>query len=396
MKTLFMILIPLVGSLAAGAQPTEADKGLLLTYFQNQQFPEAASYIASLRKAHPEDRHLTSLLGYAYYQAGNLTGAATCFQGLYGSDSTDAAALRYLGAIAVAEGNKADALKYYCTLAGLKPGVVSTYKQLAELWMRMGNQDAACYYYRLAYQAGGQHDPEIVSGLASGLVTQELFRRGDSILDAALAEDSAQGEVLKTRIWSAYKQKHYTKIFPLVDKLQQMQDISLAPFLYAAIGYYQLHRYKECENTCAVMILNHVNSRSVLYLLALAYKEEKKYHLSLLTLDECIGDALSADADGYFSAKGSIYETLKQNRQAIREYDTAYYLFKNPLQLYNKARIYDTELKSPRTALRYYRLYRAGRKDTVITEEAAAMKYTAARIKQLESWEAAGRKTATP
>jgi hypothetical protein len=144
------------------------------------------------------------------------------------------------------------------------------------------------------------------------------------------------------------------------------------------------------------MILNHVNSRSVLYLLALAYKEEKKYHLSLVTLDECIGDALSSDADSYFSAKGSIYETLNQNREAIREYDTAYYLFKNPLQLYNKARIYDTELKSPRTALRYYQLYRAGRKDTVITEEAAAMKYTAARIKQLENWEAASRKTATP
>ena len=117
---------------------------------------------------------------------------------------------------------------------------------------------------------------------------------------------------------------------------------------------------------------------------------------TLLTLDECIGDALSSDADSYFSAKGAIYETLNRNREALQEYDTAYYIFKNPLQLYNKARIYDTELKSPRTALRYYRLYRAGRKDTVITAEAAAMKYTADRIKQLESWEAAGRKTATP
>lgn len=391
MKTFLIVLLLLAGIGGVQAQSAEPDNGLLLSYFQQQQFDQAARYLESLEAAHPGDRHLVSMLGYAYYKAGDLTRASGCFQHLYDTDSSDLTACQYLGTIHFLKGDKIGALGYFCRLTELKPDVPAYHKQLAKLWITLGNAAAACYHYGLAYRSGGQRDPEVVSGFASGLVSQALYKRADSILDGALAEDSSQGEVLRTRIWSAFLQKNYPEIFPLAGKLAEMQDITQSPFLYAAIAHYYSHQFQACVETCDLLIVHNLSSRPVLYLLALSYKEQKKYTLSLLTLDECIASALSEDADGYFSAKGDIYEILKKGHQALREYDTAYYLFQNPLQLYNKARIYDADLKSPRTALKYYRLYRKGRRDTVVAGEKAALKYTAERIRQLTAWEKASK-----
>lgn len=379
-------LLLLAGRLIA--QSGQPDKDSLLLYFQQQQFQQAARYLEPFSRSMPGDHRTKALLGYAYYKGGQLTRAATCFRQLYQADSTNLTACQYLGTIHMEQGDKASALPLFCRLTELKPGVVAYEKQLASLWEAMGNLAAGCYYYQLAYADGGQDDPEIVSGLASGLITQKLFTRADSMLDASLAGDSAQGSILKARIWSAYLEKDYPKIFPMTDKLAEMGDFSLMPFLYAAIAHYQARQYQACIDICEVLIAHNLITRYVLYLQALAYKGQKRYTLSLLTLDACIGLAIDREAEDYFSTKGEIYELLNSDHEALREYDTAYYLFHNPLQLYNKAQIYDSDLKSFHTALRYYRLYRKGREDTITPAEAAARKFTSMRIRQLAAWEA--------
>ena len=119
----------------AVAQSGSPDKDSLLEYFQRCQFHEAALYIAPFAAARPGDLHLAATLGYACYEGGDLPGAAACFQRIYQADSTNPTACRYLGAISLAQGNKPRALAYFCRLADLKPGVVSTYRQLAQLWI---------------------------------------------------------------------------------------------------------------------------------------------------------------------------------------------------------------------------------------------------------------------
>lgn len=385
MRSILCLLCYLLISLPAGAQRRAPDNTVVLGFFRERRYLEAAAYLESFRdSARPGDPVL-STLGYAYYMGGELRQAARCFETLYAADSSDLAACQYLGDISLASGDKTRALDYFCRLSELKPDVAAYNKQLAVLWTKLGNGDASWYYYRLAYRAA-PGDPETVAGLAGCLIEQDLYKKADSILDAYLSRDSLQTAILETRVTSAFFQKDYRRIFPLTGKLLQMQSVSLEPFLCAAYAHYFLHQYQEAENTCALLILHNLKTRTVLYLMALCYREQHKYQLSLLTLDECISDALSKDAVTYLSEKGSIDEALSRPREALREYDTAYYIFRDPVALYQKAGIYD-RLKQYGTALSYYRRYREARRDTVIPAEEKALEYATKRIGELSRWQ---------
>jgi hypothetical protein len=62
-------------------------------------------------------------------------------------------------------------------------------------------------------------------------------------------------------------------------------------------------------------------------------------------------------------------------------------MFHDPLELYNKARLYDARLKSPRTALRYYRLYLRRRTGSVPSQEKEAFSFARSRTRTLAAWE---------
>lgn len=74
-------------------------------------------------------------------------------------------------------------------------------------------------------------------------------------------------------------------------------------------------------------------------------------------LIQCLNKAISLNADTYLSSKADNFEALKQYKKAIAAYDTAYYLFKNPLSLYNIGRIYESGLNNKTIAYRYYSKY---------------------------------------
>lgn len=166
-----------------------------------------------------------------------------------------------------------------------------------------------------------------------------------------------------------------------------MDNVTLVPFLDAAIGYYYTSDYAGCVRTCDLLISHQLKTRTVLYLEAMAFRKQKKYKLSLATLNDCIALAIDSKAADYYEAKADIYETLGAYRRALTQYDTAYYIFHDPLQLYNKARLYDARLKSPRTALRYYRLYLRERTDSVPSREKKTFSFARSRTRTLAAWE---------
>jgi tetratricopeptide (TPR) repeat protein len=381
----FILLVWLLPAMKSTARPDTSgiDRGLLMGYFEHQQYARAADYVSG---THDSSLRGISLLGYACYMSNQLSRAEACYRRIFTADSANAMACDYLGKISLVRGDRRQALHYFCLLVSLQPGVAEYDKQLADLWGHLGNENAAGYYYRLSYQANPR-DPGVVAGLADYLTGQHLYREADSILDRSLQQDSLAAAVIKARIRSAYAQEDYKVIFPLAGRLKRMENVSLRPFLYAAIGYYYLGNYPACVRTCDFLITQHLKSRAVLYLEAMAFKKQKKYKLSLAMLDECVAEAIDRDADGYYSAKGDIYETMGEFHAALRQYDTAAYIFHSPVQLYRKARIYDARLKSPRTALRYYRLYLRQRRDTVPQAEKKVYSYARSREKKLAQWE---------
>jgi tetratricopeptide (TPR) repeat protein len=240
------------------------------------------------------------------------------------ADSSSQTAWNYLGKISVLRGDKRQALHDFCRLAALAPGVALYNKELAVVWSQLGNENAAGYYYRRSYRSN-PHDPDVVVGLADYLTAQQRYPEADTVLDRSLGEDSLDAAVICARIRSAYSQDDYADIFLLAARLERMDNITLVPFLDAAIGYYYTSDYAACVRTCDLLITHQLKTRTVLYLEAMAFRKQKKYKLSLALLNECIALAVDSKAADYYVAKADIYEALGAYRSALRQYDTAYY-----------------------------------------------------------------------
>ncbi len=358
----------------------------LVQYFQSQQYEKAVRYLQLMINPDTADSRYLSLLGYSYYMSNQLGEASGCFERLLKSDSANSGALYYLGTINASKGNYPSAIKYFCRLVETKPGQANYYKKLAELFQKTGNEAASGWYYKLSYQIN-PNDPEVTAGLAINWINQELYQKADSILDRALQKDSLQARLLILRIRSAYEQEDYSLVFPLANKLKAMHFFSQKPFLMTAISYFNIKNYDSCIATCNYLILNKSGTQTVLYLKALSYKALKQYKNALSSLNACIHMALDEAADNYFSTKGEVFILMHQPSRALKQYDTAYYIFRKPVQLYNKARIYDGQFENYKAALRYYRRYLKHQKAPKSGNEKEITAFVKKRVKQLEEWE---------
>ena len=56
----------------------------------------------------------------------------------------------------------------------------------------------------------------------------------------------------------------------------------------------------------------------------------------------------------YYYNLGQNYEAIGQYKKAVSYYDTAFYLYKDPLMNYNAGIISETQLKDPKVAKQYF------------------------------------------
>ena len=388
MKYLLSFIGLILGTLPFLSQTTTDRADQLIQYFQNQQYAQAAQYLQTVLRSDTTNQHVLSLLGYAYYMSNQLPQAGQVYGRLLALDSTNLRARYYLGKINVTKGNLPLARTYYCQLVQRKKGVARYYKELAAVFSRLNNPNAAGWYNQLAYHAN-PNDPEVTVRLADYWLEQTRYREADSIIFRALQQDSLQAGLLITGIRSAYLQEKYDQIFPLTQRLESMHYISLKPFLQAAIARFNLEQYDSCIATCRLLTANKLANETIYYLEALAYKALKQYEPALAYLDTCIHMAMDPKADDYFTAKGAVLEQMHQPSNALKVYDTAYYLFHAPLQLYNKARIYDSQFENYRVALRYYRDFMQKSTDSTGPKAATVRAYVRKRSDQLEKWQKA-------
>ena len=141
------------------------------------------------------------------------------------------------------------------------------------------------------------------------------------------------------------------------ERIRRLNQPILNALTWLALSYYNLQKYPECVSTCEYMLYNGFDVESIYYYEARAYAKMKEYRKSNDLLDICLNKAISRTAEWYYNDLGSNYEELKNYKAAITHYDTAYYLFKEPLMLYNCGRISETRLKNKAMARKYFTLY---------------------------------------
>src|SRR5260221_7737110 len=114
MKIFILILITILLNAPAFAQETsKINDALLLEYYQNQRFEDAANYLKTNYPEPVTDIKILSSLAYASAMAGKLPEAEDYYQRIYATDTTNTSILFNLGSINVRRGNSMKAITYY-------------------------------------------------------------------------------------------------------------------------------------------------------------------------------------------------------------------------------------------------------------------------------------------
>jgi tetratricopeptide (TPR) repeat protein len=80
-----------------------------------------------------------------------------------------------------------------------------------------------------------------------------------------------------------------------------------------------------------VFIIQRIFSENIFYYQAKSWAKLKDFNKSNELLKTCLGLAISDNAEMYYYNIAFNYESLKQYKKTVSNYDTAYYLFKNPV-----------------------------------------------------------------
>lgn len=354
-KIRFFILIQAIFICSAHAQSGSVDKNKLMDFFQNQQFDEAINYLIPAANIDSQNIQLLGYLGYANYMNDNTKAAEKYYQAIFNIDSNNISAIQYLAILNKNE-SPDQALQFTRRLINLQPGKAIHCRSMAELFRRKDKKDSALLYYSKAYQLSPK-DYKNGIGLADILIGDKLFLKADSIIEAGLDQDSINISFLKLRIRSAYESEDYQNVRVPGERLIRLDEPSLSSLTMVFLSYYKLKVYKDCIRVCEYLLYKDFLAENIFYYEAKAWANLKEFSKSNDLLKTCVSLSISKNAEMYYYNLALNYESLKQYKKAVASYDTAYYLFKNPVMNYNSGRICETNLKNTILAQKYYTEY---------------------------------------
>lgn len=337
------------------AQSVAIDKSKVQDYFQEQQFDEAIQYLQPIVMADTANQAGLRYLGYAYYMNDNIKDAKNCYQQLFANDSLNVTANHYLATIYYNRDPDL-AMEYFGRLIRLQPRVANYHRGLGELYSRKKEKDTALVYLHNAYGLAPGDVRNLVA-LAEVLIDVKDYAKADSLLEVGLGRDSNNMSMLRSRVRSAYENKDYSSVIKPGERLIQLAEINLGPINKLILSYYNLQRYEESVRVCEYVMRAGIEVEAVYYYAAKSYGKLKQYEKSNEYLEACLEKAISKTGEMYYFTFGENYEATKQYKKAIAAYDTAYYLYKSPLALYNCGRIYEVALKNEALARKYYTQY---------------------------------------
>lgn len=353
--TRFLLILLLPACIAMGQAQDSIDKPLLMDYFQEQQYNLAIRYLESIK---PRETYGLGLLANAYYQNGQFPQAEKYYQLVLEKDSNHIQAHQHLGNIARQQQQPVAAFGHFTKLVALRPHNAAYYKQLSRVCENIvGLQDTAFHFLRRAYELNPK-DVSVVTSMASELMLQKNNTAADSVLKAYYAIDGSQVSVIVQMVKLSFLEKQYGEAAIYGERLLSTNTVEPMACIYLAAAYLQMKKYDSCIRVHDRMVtIAQAAPESVMYYAAVAYAALGRYDQSNQMYRACIDMAKSKNLDSYYAGMADNFEQMKQYKSAIAYYDTAYYLFKDPMRLYGIGRIYDQSLRDPLKAKRHYQQY---------------------------------------
>jgi len=368
-KLLFLFIVITFKITNICAQPPRVDKNIVMDFFQNMQYEDAISYLLAAEKMDSLDLQMLGYLGYAYHMNDDLINASKYYQKMLDVDSNNFSANQYFANI-YSNTDPETARIYVYRLINSNPQKAVYYRKMGDLFRRRNQKDSAFIYYDCAFRLS-PNDNKNGAALADLLIDQKNYLRADSIIDEGIVKDSLSVPYLKLRIRSSYEAAAYHRVLIPGERLMRLGEGSLTTLTQVVLSYYNLKLYIDCIRVCDYLVAKGMAGESVYYYAAKSHAKLREFDKSNELLQICLEMAISKTAEYYFHALGENHEEMKQFKKAIAHYDTAYYLFKDPLMLYNCGRILDSNLKNKGAAKKYYSKYLMFAKPQSIDEKRA-------------------------
>ena len=380
MKNILLVLIFISCVTPGYAQQTaKADNALLLEYYQNQRFAEAADYLKNTSPEPVSDIKTLSSLAYASQMAGRLPEAEGYYQRVYNTDTTNTSVLFNLGSVNARRGNNAKALFYYHKILLRDSSNFNVYKQMGSLSQSSGNIPDAINYFRKANKINPV-EPDVAYDLSAFYMNLKLYPIADSVVAIALQADTANLLLLFAKAQTDYRLEKFAETVGVCTKLIQAGNQAGTIISMLGSSYYQLKNYKDCIATFKLLEQSLTANETSYYYTAMSYKALGDNNQAAVYFEKAIKDAISPNVNSYYSEMADSYDQLHQLKKAANAYQKSLLYGEMSLTYYSLANLYDTELKNKGLALKYYKKYIGSKPDGKQTTYIA---YSKRRIEEL-------------
>lgn len=335
------------------------NNGLLLEYYQNQRFDEAAAY---LKKTNPEpitDIKILKALAYCTQMDSKLPEAESYYERIYAIDSTSTAVLFSLGSINLRRGNSQKAEVWYKKIILKDSSNFIVYKQLAKISADKKDIAFEIFYLQKANQLNPE-DADVASDLADFYTALKNYGGAEKVLTQAINADPDNMLLLQSLVKLEYHQENWPATANNCEKLVALGDMSGAVLTEMGIAYYNINDF-ECGIESFGQIDDNEQNETTCYYTGACYKQLKNYTKALEYFQKTIDKGISPNINSYFTEMADTYESIKNYKKAELAYQKALQFSVTPLTYYQLGNLYDTELKNRKKAVLYYKKYLASK-----------------------------------
>jgi len=356
--TLFLLLLIFKYRSFGQASEEQIDKNKVSAFFQNEQYTDAIEYLENKKVSNSSDISSLNDLGYAYFKDKNWTLAHQSYSKVLVLDSLNFTANNYEALINYANKDYNQELFYYERLLKMYPSNAGLNKLTGDAYTHLNKTDTASIFYATAYHLQPANT-KIAAAYADNLLDKELYLSADSVTTAFLTKDSLNSVMLELSIRSYTTQNKMAKAAALSKHWMSTGEIVPKTSVSLAQANYAIQDYEMCYKICNNLLEQQIETEALLYYASQAKYKLNDFNKSNELLQQCLNLAISKNTNVYYFSRADNFESLKQYKKAIAAYDTAFYLFKDPLALYNIGRLYEQGLKSKTQARQYYKKYLA-------------------------------------
>ncbi|MCF3109701.1 hypothetical protein LL912_13050 [Niabella sp. CC-SYL272] len=372
-KKLIITLLSL-GSLVAGAQ-NSYDPLKVLGFCKDQDYDQALLYLNAVPA--PENEQYLFDLGYVHYLSDHAPEAKAAFLKLYEKNPNLQSPQLYLARLYDQAGAEQTALLHYKNLVALDPGNYKYWHFASGEWLKLKQPDSALAYIRKSYTLKPTAG-RVVYELCTLLDNVKQKQEAEQVADRFLQSDTSYFPVMGKKVELCFDAGRYHEAITWGERLRirNVAPISLSnAYIHLLYSYLNVKQPDSALSVYNWLQLQHANNESATYGAALAHAMKKNYTISDSLLTECIAFNIQEMAATYLTAKAANAIAVKDYNRAIALYDTSYYIFKNPLDLFQAGRIFDHYLKSRERATGYYKRYLRQQPQPTTNEEENISRY---------------------